>query len=474
MKNKKITKLLKSLNKSELGRMGQFLDASYFVMEKTPLAYFQILRDTWVLGSTEPSEEEIFAQLFPGEAYDYRRMSRLNSQMVSLCYRFLAVDFLQKDDLRAWGMVLDSLDQEQREAELLDLTLSAAERALQRAPESAARLHYAYRLLEVQAKRPPDKGRQAPVVDLPQVRGALKKYEELAELRLECVALNRQLALGDPGATHIPEAPEDSDADSSLARLYELVRENLRDPSDLDKLMDLQLGISKAIEKGRTPLTFELKEICQYALNGSIRLVNLNSGAEEPRQLLRGVYQQQLSAGLLLVQETLPSFHFKNMVQNLVLIGEFKEAEQTIGSYANCLSGDYKGNAALFAKGYLAYHKGQFAEALGYFRELLQDYKDLFYGLDGRLMLLRTLYELGDLSHLENVSESFRQFLRRTRTPEIFNKLYSEANRNISRLAKIMLGSPDRKQARKEKFIDEIEGAEKALLREWLLEKARQ
>ncbi len=471
MKNKKITRLLRSLNINELKQFELFLDAEFIVGEKTPLRYLRSLQRGLLSEGEEDLEEQVvFGELFPGEEFDYRRMARLNTQMVSLFYRFMAIDHLERNPLDMWGAVLEHLDQRKQE-ELLDLSLSAVERVFHRAPESPRRLYHAYRLLEVQANRLPEKGRQTTSVPGAHVRQALDEFAELAQLRLECSALNRALVVGesDDDPVSLKEARKST---VTLLELYRLVKENLERPDDESRLRALYESFSQALSEFKGGLTHELREIGKYAINGSIRLVNLSGGGFASRQLLRGIYQKQIEAGILFENEGLSSFHFKNIVQNLAQIGEFKEAIDFIESFKGRLLSDYNNNAENFSRGYLAYYQGDFEEAKAFFHEILSDHKDIFYNLDSRLMYLRTLFELGDLTFLESFSEAFRQLLRRKTIPEVFRKMYGDANRNIARLARIVYGNPDKKGSKLRRFREDILADESALLKQWLLEKA--
>lgn len=475
MKKKKVFRLLKALDDRELDRFVLFLKAEFFSGDPLLPAYVEALRGILSDEDDTMEEEAFFALHFPSENFDYKRMSRVASQVVALLYRFLAVEFVEEDDLRSWSLVLEALEQ-RRQEEPLSLTLSAVERALKRSPESVARRFQEYRLLEILAWRPPGSGRQGKHISEGEIREALDGFYELARLRLDCSALNRKLVFGEP-AEQAAEAAETSEkAAPSLAELYRHVKANLEAPGDFDRYHAFAEALSTALESQRAPFSFDLREVCRYALNGCVRLLNLHPRRKEPREMLRRLYEKQLKAGVIFENGLLPPWHFKNMVQNLVLLGDFEAAARCVDSYSDRLQDDYKQNAVVFAKAYLAFHQDNFAEARSLFTQLLNDYKDVFYGLDGRMMLLRSLFELGEVGTLQHQQEAVRVFLHRLKGGKAISEahlnLYRDALRHFQKLSSIEFGDPDKRKARMRKFAEELAEPDTVLHRDWFLQKA--
>lgn len=475
MKKKKITRLLKVLNDRELDRFGLFLDSPYYSGDAAVKKYFLTLRSEVIHQEKELAEEEFYRRTFPGENFDNKHLARLGSVLVSLLYKFFAAEFLEHNDLRSWSIVLDALEQ-RRQEEPLTLTLSAMERALKRAPESAERLLQQYRLLEIQASRSPGSGRQGRHVTDNEIQSALDEYYLLARLRLDCSSLNRGLVFGKSSRSKAEKpAPEPSNL-PSLADLYRLVRVNLEDPSNFDCYSALAEALSTVLESQKGPLSFDMREICRYALNGCVRLLNLHPGKREPREMLRRLYDEQLEAGVMFENKLLPPWHFKNMIQNLVLLGDAEGAKARIEEFKDRLLNDYQENAVVFGRGYISFHTGDFDAARRHFNHLLNDFKDVFYGLDGRVMLLRSLFELGEVVALQYQQDAARVYLHRLKgsraVSESHLNLYREAVRNISKLGTIYFGAPDKREERLAKFSSELEGQETVMHRDWFLKKA--
>ena len=476
MKKKKITRLLSALNDRELSRFRLFLEADFFSGDQGLVHYFDVMLEDVLKASDDLEEEAFFQRLFPGDNFDNKRIARMGSQLVSLLYRYLAVEFLGGDDLRSWSLVLDALEQ-RRQEEPLALTLSAMERSLSRAPESTERLLQHYRLLEIQAGRPPGRLRGKSHVTQTEIRQALDRYYELARLRLECASLNRTLVFGETAEGNAAESATTILDGPTLADLYRLVRANLEAPENFDRYIALAEALSAALESQKPPYTYDLREICRYQLNACVRLINLHpNDRQKTRELLRELYDEQLEAGVMFENNLLPPWHFKNMVTNLVLLGNASEASRRIEEFQDRLQDDYQQNAVVFAKGYLAFHTGAFADAKTQFSILLRDYKDTAYGLDGRLTLLRSLFELEEVDVLQYQLDAARVYLHRLKGSKFVSEfhlgLYRDAVRNITKLATIYFGQPDKRASKLRKYADDLEQQETVLYKDWFLKKS--
>jgi|GEM_PF-3740546 len=471
-KELKVVRVLRTLEPRDLDRLEDFLDAAYFVSDKVYLEYFRGLKVELIKGSLSLDAEVIFRELFPEEFNP--KFSRINSNLLQLVYRFISVEYLAGDELRQWGTVVAACNNKFR-TELVDIVLPGLERSLERAPDSLERANLNYKFLEITASKPEGFGRQTKKIPNSKVIRALDDYYQLARLRLECAMLTRESVLG---KEEISGTVLETEEEGALIHLYGLVRKNLQAPAEKEHCAALVAALEPMIN-GNSVDKFspEFQEIYTYVLNGCIRLVNLQQGRKDCRELLRRVYWLLLESKVLLDNGLLSPWHFKNLIQNQVMVGEFEQARSVIDNYGGKLKDDYHNNAVNYAEAYLNFHQGAFEDSLKFIHSLLQDYKDVYYGLDGRTILLRCQVELKDIEQLESHGEAFRLFLhrlsKRKSISEDYRNLYADFLKNITALGKILFGSPDRVHAKAEKFVKRIEAQANILHREWLLNKAR-
>lgn len=472
-KELKVVRVLKALESKELDRFGDFLDATYFVSDKIYLNYFLRLREMLESSLGKGGAEEVFRGLFPAQEFSYAKFSRVNSNLLQLAFRFLSVEYLSSVELRQWGAVV-AASNGRLQSELIEIALPGLERSLERAPDSIEKANLNYQFLEITASKPEGFGRQTKKIPKTKVIHALDEYYQLARLRLECALLNRESVIGQEE----PEEAQAQNEEGTLIHLYGLVRKNLQNPGEKEPCAALVEALEPMISgKSVDRLSPEFREIYTYALNGCIRLVNLQQGRKDSRELLHKAYLLLLESSVLLDHGLLSPWHFKNIIQNQVMVGEFDQARTVIDNYGGRLKDDYLSNAVNYAEAYLAFHRGEFEDALSFIHQLLQDYKDVYYGLDGRTTMLRCMIELQNMDQLESQGEAFRLFLhrlgKRNSISEDYHILYTEFLKNVTALGKILFASPDRLQAKAARFRERIRENTNILHQGWLLEKAK-
>lgn len=472
-KELKVVRLLKALDNKELERLELFLDAEFFVTDKSYLNYFRTLREHFEDGEMKASSEVLFNLVYPGDNFSYNKFARLNSQLLQLVYRFMSVEYLDRDPLQHWGMVIEVLE-ERLELELLDLTLPSLERALDRAPDSLEKLRQKLHLREVLFATGDGAWREAREVSPAWVIEALDEYYEMAMFRLECAILNHELAVGKAFDNPSNFTNPESKTKNGLVYLYELAKANLEQPDSEKIWLKLKDGLASQISEMEVDkFSPEFREVCTYTLNGCIRLNNRQRGRSIGRQHLYEIYKLLLDHRILLKNDLLSPWHFKNIIKNLVITERYQEASERIDEFGDNLSDDYQRNAVVYSEAFLNFNQGNLQGALKATNLLLQDYKDVFYGLDGRTLLLRCYFELADTTQLDMQGEAFRQFLRRLSDrktlPKAYIKVYSEFLKNLIGLGKIVFGPPDKLKGKISRFQEKLE--ENALHRDWLLEK---
>jgi len=94
--------ILKSLNKSELKRFGDFLRSPYFNNSRQLEKIFDVVQKTYPeFESDALSHEKIFKKLYPSEIYNEKRIKNLYSEFSNLLKKFLGYEQLavKKDEL---------------------------------------------------------------------------------------------------------------------------------------------------------------------------------------------------------------------------------------------------------------------------------------------------------------------------------------------------------------------------------------
>jgi hypothetical protein len=255
---------------------------------------------------------------------------------------------------------------------------------------------------------------------------------------------------------------EDEFAMNELLQAYFLVYKFLQATDNEAAFRKLVLLIPRL-----QPYEHDLPEIFSYAQNFCLR--KINSGALEYQQQLFGLYKTSLDMHVMTRHGRLMESNFKNICALALRIGEFDWTKQFIKKYNNLLPEERRDNAVKFNyAGYYFYLK-----KYGLVLKTLQQVQinDLFYGLDARVLLLKSYYELDEKEAFDNLADTFKTFLRR-------KKAVAESHRqsygNFLRLAK-QLNQLRTGRAEQAKLLGhDIEKAKPCADKGWLLAKLKE
>jgi tetratricopeptide (TPR) repeat protein len=166
-------------------------------------------------------------------------------------------------------------------------------------------------------------------------------------------------------------------------------------------------------------------------------------------------------------QKTISPHHYKNIVTVALRLKEYDWAKNFIQKCTNLLPPDFKDTAYNYSSGALYFELGEYAAALDCLMKT--EAIDSFYGLNSRVLLCKTYYELNELNTLGYNLESFRVFLVREKTLSKTNNLaYKNFTYYLKRLTKLK----ENKQTSPEKLQHEIAQSDQPLIQKaWLLEK---
>lgn len=128
-------------------------------------------------------------------------------------------------------------------------------------------------------------------------------------------------------------------------------------------------------------------------------------------RLLDRVYMEMLEGKLLNNHTHLPGSHFKNIVSTNIRLGELVTAANFIDLYKKELAKKDHKVLLPYTKGLVSYHKEEFREAVLHFRQALESSSvDIHWGLETRLMLWRSYYEILETMDAQEHAEFLGQY----------------------------------------------------------------
>ncbi len=469
MRSTKIYKLLHDLPEDTRKQFALFVASPYFNPIPRLVLLLEILAQHLLRYKVRNlSEQDTFALLLPDQRYDQNRLRKDCSALVKLLMQFLAQQQFQNAQHLQGNFMLKGLYQhaldaflpsywEQVDADFIHDATPAAE--LHEAMVEMGLIRYRYDLR--QPSRDSD-------VDI----DGLITQQELAHLirkmELCYMQLNNRLVTGKgmqrddapflaEVAAHLPLLPP------KTQMYFHLHRCTMTPALEEAYLAFKALLTASALDHDAQD------EMYTAALNYCAR--QLNAGQQKYLRETFDLYQELLGKQQAGAAPSLLSSHFKNIVVVASRLGEFEWARQFVAQYVPHLQGEFNRNAYHFSLGYIAFMQGQFPQAESYLYRVLQDYEDIFFGVDARVTLLRIHYETENVIGLDSLADAFRMYIQRSSHLNGQRKANLQAFiRYLKRLAQI----PAFDQAALKKLHAEILEGREMVNKQWLLTKLEQ
>ena len=211
----------------------------------------------------------------------------------------------------------------------------------------------------------------------------------------------------------------------------------------------------------------ESGELYIIALNIALR--RINAGELDFLVHAFSLYEKMLEEKLILERGRISPFHFKNIVVAALRLGKFEWTGKFIDEWREKVFGDHAENAFQFNQGVFRYYQQDYETAERHFYKVLDDFQDIFYGLNSRGYLLQIYFETGNMRGLESLAHSSRMYLSR-------NKVISDRKRRmymhfINHLLKLINIPPKNKDKLRKLYFEIKEKQEKGMGSGWLLKK---
>lgn len=216
----------------------------------------------------------------------------------------------------------------------------------------------------------------------------------------------------------------------------------------------------------------ELIILYNYFMNYCI--AKINQGNQHFFNEIFELYRFQLDQGLLLKEDVLSEWDYKNIVTTGIRLEQMDWVRDFIEKYKGYLPSDVQENAYQFNLATYYYAVKNYDEVLNLLIRV--EYSDRRYNWGAKTLLLRTYYELNEYETLFSLTESFRQYLLR-------NKLMADIRRqgyyNLFKLTRraahlrqrLEYLTPERAQQELEKIKKSMHKGGTIFNRSWLEEK---
>lgn len=473
--NSKAIRMLRDLPEEDRPEFRDFAASPIFNRDSVLRTLVELLLEAL---PSLPTETELRQALYPEEAaLSARRLDPLKTKLVRLIRDY--VDFRARrrpGDVLAHGIA--RLEEWRERADEKQLRREAEEIAAElegTGPLSVDRHHQDYRRWTFAAEHHSVFGGETGQ-DLANAYRAATNHATAVQLRLLCAMVNRYRILR---PSEIPEwvreeaarLRRESPESPPLVQLYRRCLELQLNPASrvaYARFSDLLLAESSRLSRK------EGHDLYQYLINYHIRRFNQDQKERSAAEAITFLYQQLLDTGLLLENGHLSPWNYKNIVTLVSRIGQLDWLEEFMAQYETRLWRDYGGNSANFCRGLYAFYRRDFREAIRRMETVLTDFRDVFWGLEARALLLRALYESDRHDELNTAYHSARMYVGRKGGKNVstaHKTSYGNFYLALYRLSKLVTVPREKRTAKLKKLEEEIRQTDHLPNSSWLLAK---
>ena len=213
----------------------------------------------------------------------------------------------------------------------------------------------------------------------------------------------------------------------------------------------------------------ELKSIYNHLQH--FCMTKINTGDENYLSELFQLYQMQLEADLLIENNYLSEWHYKNISTVALRLDELDWMKNFIETYRSRLDPEKVENAYTFNLAAYYYQTEQLEKVLDLLVQV--EYTDIRYRVHAKSLLLRTYYDLNEYEAFVSLTESFRQYLQRnnqisTSRRDGFSNLLKFTKRAFQIKNSISISKQEKMQQELHKLLKDIELANTIFNQSWL------
>ncbi|MEZ5044971.1 MAG: hypothetical protein R2828_34045 [Saprospiraceae bacterium] len=414
MKKSKLIALLASFDQTDFRQFCEFV-ASPFFNKNQELIFFVDYLETLAPEFTtdKVKKADVFRALYPGEAFDKKKMAYLMNYLLKLGEHFLAIQRYQKEEILMKYHVLDQFVERKLDKHYHYLLHKTQENLQEMKNRDEQAYYYQYLIGKVASDYFYSQQVRKFDPSLQMVSDELDQFYFFHKLKYSCEMLNRQAIIT---------------AEYHLTFVDEL-RSYLLNKEEIDPLIEIYLRIFLSIKHEEEEEHFEKlmhlienytdtvndkirREIYLYALNYCAP--KIRKGKEKYIPIMLDLYIKGIENKALFDGAYLSHWTYSNVIKLALRLERFEWTETFIKENAICLPPQLREGAEHYNLSELYYHKRDFDQVLNHLNQL--HFTDLHYHLGSRVILLKTYYELEAEEPLLSLLSSFSVYLRRNNT----------------------------------------------------------
>ncbi len=469
----KLLTLLKTFSKHDLNSFKKFVASPFHNEQEELMQLFAIINQYFRSPEKEqkanPLEKEMVWQyIFGQKKYNDVRLRRLSSDLIKLVYSFLSYNSYQKDGLSEQLNLLKALRQlslnKHFDGTFKQIAQSLEKNELRNADYHLSSYSVNYNLFNFPKN----------------VQAKIKLFSNLerADYHLECFFIIKKLenycdyigykeGVSFDVKVSLPpsflEYVENSKfIKEPFIKAYLLVAKMLLEPEETAYFLNLK----KHLESNKIHFTLqELDTFYIHLKNYCIVKINMGQIAYFIRQLFE-IFKTLLKEKIILKDGNILPQNYKNIITTGLQVKEYSWIENFIQTYTNYLPKAHRENALTFNLANVYFYQKKYGQVIEQLREV--EDKNHVYALGGKLLLLKTYYELKEYNPLDSLIDSFRIYIRRNK---IISREVKQQYLNLLRFVKKLSSTIPGDKKAIEKIRGQIAKCKALAGKKWILEK---
>lgn len=467
MYKSKLVTAFSALDKRELRQFKKWVNSPMHNEHQDVQKLFEFLFTRYSINETTLKKERAWKYINSGESYNDLKMRHVMSYALVVLEDFFRYNELKKDRLSSHQFLIKGFFEKQ----LLPLTTKAIKKAEKDSKKTYPKdenyyyNQYALEALKFDLEGTQDRTRKT---NIEEITTSASLFFMMTTLRYAYTALSQKsLKRAD---YRIPllegvliEIEEKDYIEYPILMVWYHGFQTLNRPEEEVHFQQLNYYLNTETKNlGKK----EQREILLMALNYAIK--KINTGSQFYMQEAFRLYKKGLEEDLLIQQNEMSHFAYKNIVSLGIVLKEYDWLDYFIPTYALKLKGDSKEHYRDYSFARLTFARGDLDQTM----ELLikANYDDLLLNIDAKILLLKVYYQKEYWDALDALLESFRIFLNRKKELSYHKENYT----NLITLVKRILNVPSFDKEGLKKIQTQIESTSPLAEREWLLSQITQ
>lgn len=469
----KLLSLLKTFSKHDLNNFNKFISSPFHNESQELVQLFVLLDNHFRTSEKEQKEnplekEKVWKEIFGTKSYQDVRLRRLSSDLIKAIYAFLAYKVYQKNTINSQIDLLKSLSKSSLQKHY-ESTLGQVSQSLEKSPLRNAEYHLSkYSISYNRLSFPKEiKSKKALFENIEQADYHLECFYITQKLENYCgyLSYNSVISLG--AQLELPPDFLDYVENSKYIKepaikAYFLVAKMLLAPKEETYFFSLK----EHVERNTTCFTLNELDVFYIHLKNYCIDTKINKGRTEYFARLFEIFQALLKEKIILKEGNISPQNYKNIITVGLQVEAYEWVENFIEEHTKNLPKENRENAHSYNLAKVYFYQKKYNEAIEHLQSV--EYRNHVYALGGKLLLLKTYYEIKEFIALDSLIDSFRIYIRRNK---IISREVKQQYLNMLRFVKKLASTIPGDQKAIDKIHLQIDNCKALAGKKWILEK---